>query len=113
MSKVCEITVNVDEALSVNKYEVDEETPHIELAEDDGSEAYDEEFLKLVRVCPAALYKIDGDGAKSFDYAGCLECGTCRIACEGTIVKKWVNPGPTMGIEYRLGWHRLRTGAPP
>ena len=72
MSKVCEITVNVDEALSVNKYEVDEETPHIELAEDDGSEAYNEEFLKLVRVCPAALYKIDGDGAKSFDYAGCL-----------------------------------------
>ena len=103
VSKVCEITVNVDEALSVNKYEVDEETPHIELVEDDGSEAYDEEFLKLVRVCPAALYKIDGDGAKSFDYAGCLECGTCRIACEGTIVKKWVNPGPTMGIEYRLG----------
>ena len=89
MSKVCEITVNVDEALSVNKYEVDEETPHIELAEDDG--------------CPAALYKVDGDGAKSFDYAGCLECGTCRIACEGTIVKKWVNPGPTMGVEYRLG----------
>ena len=34
MSKVCEITVNVDEALSVNKYEVDEETPHIVLAED-------------------------------------------------------------------------------
>ena len=56
----CEITVNVDEALSVSKYEVDEETPHIELAEDDGSEAYDEEFLKLVRVCPAALYKVDG-----------------------------------------------------
>ncbi len=27
-------TVNVDEALSVNKYEVDEETPHIVLAED-------------------------------------------------------------------------------
>ena len=103
VSKVCEITVNVDEALSVNKYEVDEETPHIELAEDDGSEAYNEEFLKLVRVCPAALYKVDGDGAKSFDYAGCLECGTCRIACEGTIVKKWVNPGPTMGVEYRLG----------
>ena len=27
-------TVNVDETLSVNKYEVDEETPHIVLAED-------------------------------------------------------------------------------
>ena len=56
-----------------------------------------------MRVCPAALYKIDGDGAKSFDYAGCLECGTCRIACGSTIVKKWENPQPTMGVEYRYG----------
>ena len=99
MSKVREITVNVDEALAVNKYEVDEECAHIELAEDPD----DEEFLKLVRVCPAALYKIDEDGNKSFDYAGCLECGTCRIACGDTIVEKWVNPGPTMGVEYRFG----------
>ena len=76
--------------------------PHIELAEDDGSEAYNEESQAGPRL-PRGLYKIDGDGAKSFDYAGCLECGTCRIACEGTIVKKWVNPGPTMGVEYRLG----------
>ena len=65
MSKVKEITVNVDEFL--------------------------------------ALYKIDENGAKSFDYAGCLECGTCRIACGGTIVEKWENPQPTMGVEYRFG----------
>ncbi|MEG1561324.1 MAG: ferredoxin family protein, partial [Raoultibacter sp.] len=38
-----------------------------------------------------------------FDYAGCLECGTCRIACGDTIIKKWENPQPTMGIEYRFG----------
>ena len=101
MSKVCEITVNVDEALSVNKYEVDEETRTSSWPRTTAPKAYDE-FLKLVRVCPAALYKVDGDGVKSFDYAGCLECGTCRIACEGTIVK-WVNPGPTMGVEYPLG----------
>ena len=103
MSKVCEITVNVDEALSVNKYEVDEETPHIELAEDDGSEAYDEEFLKLVRVCPAALYKVDGDGAKSFDYAGCLECGTCRLLCGDALLEKWEFPQGGMGVSYRYG----------
>ncbi|MEO2478434.1 ferredoxin family protein, partial [Eggerthella lenta] len=24
-------------------------------------------------------------------------------ACEGTIVKKWENPRPTMGVEYRFG----------
>ena len=91
MSEVKEITVNVDEYLALDKYEVDEESADIE------------EFLKLVRVCPAALYKIDEDGKKSFDYAGCLECGTCHIACEGTIVKKWENPRPTMGVEYRFG----------
>ena len=45
----------------------------------------------------------DEDGRKSFDYAGCLECGTCRIICGDTIVKKWAYPGPTMGVEYRFG----------
>ena len=58
---------------------------------------------KLVRVCPAALYKERADGSRSFDYAGCLECGTCRIACEGTILKKWENPQPGMGVMYRFG----------
>ena len=99
MSGICDITVNVDEYLALDKYEVDEESAHIELV-DDADRA---EFRKLVLACPAALYKIDEDGGLSFDYAGCLECGTCRIACEGTIVKKWENPRPTMGVEYRFG----------
>ncbi|MEQ2367435.1 MAG: 4Fe-4S dicluster domain-containing protein [Adlercreutzia sp.] len=99
MSQIAPITVNVDELIAVNKYEVDEESAHIELVEDPDIE----EFKKLVRVCPAALYKIGEDGATSFDYAGCLECGTCRIVCEGTIVRKWENPQPTMGVEYRFG----------
>jgi ferredoxin like protein len=93
------ITVNVDEKLAVNKYEVDEENAHIELVEDPS----DIEFNKLVRACPAALYKRDEEGNKSFDYAGCLECGTCRMLCGDTIVSKWRYPGPTMGIEYREG----------
>lgn len=93
------IETNTDEFLSVNKYEVDEGSAHIELVE----EPSDEEFDKLIRVCPAALYKRDETGAKSFDYAGCLECGTCRIACGGTIIAKWENPQPTMGVEYRFG----------
>lgn len=98
-----EITVNVDELIGVNKYNVDEENAHIELNAEDLDTIDDAEFGKLVRVCPAALYKVDADGHKSFDYAGCLECGTCRIACEGTIISKWEQPGPTMGIQYRYG----------
>ena len=97
MSKVV-INVNVDAYLAVNKYSPDEEA-HIELVEDPDTE----EFMKLVRVCPAALYKVDEDGVKSFDYAGCLECGTCRIMCGDTIVQKWVNPAPSCGVQYRFG----------
>lgn len=98
-----EITVNVDELIGVNKYNVDEDNAHIELVGDNIDAVDDAEFAKLVRVCPAALYKVDADGHKTFDYAGCLECGTCRIACGGTIIAKWEQPGPTMGIQYRFG----------
>ena len=67
------ISVNVDAKLALNKYNVDEGHAHIALS-DDADRA---EFRKLVLACPAALYKIDEDGGLSFDYAGCLECGTC------------------------------------
>ena len=53
--------------------------------------------------CPAALYKIDEDGGLSFDYAGCLECGTCRILCSRTIVERWEYPQPTMGVNIGTG----------
>ena len=99
MSKVKEITVNVDEFLALDKYEVDEESAHIELVDDPDIE----EFLKLVRVCPAALYKIDEDGKKSFDYAGCLECGTCRVLCGDTILTQWEYPLGTFGVDFRYG----------
>ncbi len=99
MSDIEPITVNVDELIALNKYNVDENNAHIELVDDPDAE----EFMKLVRVCPAALYKVDESGAKTFDYAGCLECGTCRIVCGDTIMKKWQMPQPMMGVEYRFG----------
>ncbi len=94
-----DIRDNIDVFLAVNKYEVDEEHAHIELVD----EPSDAEFDKLIRVCPGALYKRDETGKRTFDYAGCLECGTCRIACGETIVQKWENPQPSMGVEYRYG----------
>ena len=94
-----EAAVNVDEKLAVDKFEVDEGNPHIVLREEPDPAVFD----KLVLCCPAGLYRRDEEGSPSFDCAGCLECGTCRIACEGTIVKKWENPRPTMGVEYRFG----------
>lgn len=93
------ITVNVDEKLALDKFDVDESHAHIELKENPD----DAEFDKLVLCCPAGLYKRAEDGTKSFDYAGCLECGTCRILCRDTILERWEYPQPTMGVQYRLG----------
>ncbi len=39
----------------------------------------------------------------SFDCAGCLECGTCRVLCGDTILKKWEFPQGTFGVEFRFG----------
>lgn len=94
-----DITVNVDNYLGLNKYEVDEDHAHITLTEHPDLE----EFRKLMRVCPAGLYKLGPTGEPTFDHAGCLECGTCRILAGGRVVANWEYPGPTMGIEYRYG----------
>ncbi|BCV59944.1 4Fe-4S dicluster domain-containing protein [Shewanella algae] len=91
--------VNVDVKLGVNKFYVDEGHPHIELVESPDIN----EFRKLVNACPAGLYKIQDDGSLKFDSAGCLECGTCKMLCGETIIKKWEYPRGTFGIEYRYG----------
>ncbi|NLG10273.1 MAG: ferredoxin family protein, partial [Coriobacteriaceae bacterium] len=49
------------------------------------------------------LYKISEDDSLSFDHAGCLECGTCRVLCGETVLAKWEFPQGSFGIEYRYG----------
>ncbi len=96
------ITVRVDELIGANKFNVDEDNVHIGLSGELADLPADE-FGKLVRVCPAGLYREDEDGSRTFDCAGCLECGTCRIICGDTIVSKWEQPAPAMGVQYRYG----------
>lgn len=94
------MSMSIEEKLAVNKYLVDEGNAHIEI---DNAYPDKQEKMKLVIACPAGLYKLNDDGTLAFDYAGCLECGTCRILCLGTVVTKWEFPLGTMGVEYRLG----------
>lgn len=91
--------VNVDVKLGVNKYHVDETNAHIELKENPDRA----ELQKLIMACPAGLYKLTDEGTVQFDYAGCLECGTCRVLCGQTILQKWTFPQGTTGVEYRHG----------
>jgi ferredoxin-like protein FixX len=89
--------VNVDAKLAVDRFEVDEDTAHIVLAPDPAGS----EFDKLAIACPAGLYRRGAGGGPRFDYAGCLECGTCRILAGDTIIERWQYPGPGMGVRYR------------
>ena len=94
-----ENTVNVDVKLGINKFRVDEGHPHIILMENPDRE----QFQKLVKACPAGLYKEDSAGHVHFDSAGCLECGTCRVLCGDSILEQWEYPQGTFGVEFRFG----------
>lgn len=91
--------VNVDVKLGVNKFYVDEGHPHIILR----SSPDMQEFNKLIKACPAGLYKLDDAGNIHFDSAGCTECGTCRVLCGNTLLEKWEYPAGTFGVEFRYG----------
>ena len=88
------------ELLSKNKFNVDEEEPHIIIDKAICARCVEKPCLY---VCPAVLYKLDKNGEMSVDYAGCLECGTCRVMCKNKGIVKWVYPRGTFGVIYRQG----------
>jgi ferredoxin like protein len=88
------------ELLSLNKFNVDEEEAHIVLDKEICSRC---QARPCLLVCPAVLYRLDKNGDISFDYAGCLECGTCRVMCTNRGIIKWEYPRGTFGISYRYG----------
>jgi ferredoxin like protein len=93
--------MNVAQKLSLNKFIVDEGNPHIVIH----PENMDAETIKaLTIVCPAGLYTLDEKGNLAFEFAGCLECGTCRVAtAHKPGAMEWNHPRPSFGIQYRWG----------
>jgi ferredoxin like protein len=91
--------VSVDDKLGRDKFYADLDHAHITIDEDYHNER---EIHKLVLACPAGLYKCE-DGVLTYNYEGCLECGTCRIIALGKAVKTWDYPEGGFGVEYRQG----------
>ena len=60
-------------------------------------------FAACVQACPASLYERDPETKEAtVEFAGCLECGTCRYVCTlGAI--EWSVPGGGLGVQYRYG----------
>ena len=88
-----------EELLSLDKFNIDEGEPHIVLDKTICATCVDKPCLV---VCPAVLYTMKGDEI-SFDYAGCLECGTCRVMCKNKGIIKWQYPRGTFGVIFRYG----------
>jgi ferredoxin like protein len=86
-----------EELLSLDKFSVDEGNPHILV--DKKICATCSRRACLV-VCPARCYRLKDDQV-NFEYAGCLECGTCRVMCTSKGVMSWSYPRASFGVTFR------------
>ena len=89
--------LSIEERLGLNKYVIDKE-PHIKVKYEICKTCMEK---ICVYVCPAGLYVVDEQGQLHFNYEGCLECGTCRIACPHGAVE-WNYPKGGKGIHYQF-----------
>jgi len=91
--------LSVPQKIAVNKYELDEGHPHIKVHQDVCRAACPD--LACLYVCPANVYS-EQNGQIVADWAGCLECTTCKIACPSEALE-WEYPRGGFGIVYRSG----------
>ena len=89
--------VTIEDKLAVNKYDVDKDV-HIRVNEDICKTC---ERHYCLYACPADCYKLT-DGRITFSYEGCLECGSCRIACNAGAIE-WTLPRGGFGVCYEYG----------
>lgn len=92
--------LTIEDQLGVNKFNTDELNSHIDV---DKACTDQKERETVIKVCPAGLYKLDDAGNLLFDHLGCLECGTCRVATNGKVIKSWNYPIGGFGISFRRG----------
>lgn len=89
--------MKIEDKLSVNKYDIDRES-HVRINEEACQSCADR---RCTWVCPAGCFSMV-EGKLMFSFEGCLECGSCRIACEKGAVD-WTLPRPGLGICYQYG----------
>lgn len=92
--------MNIEAKLGLNVFQIDKEQPHIHIQQKICQERCLARYC--LYVCPAHLYTLSEDGEVRVDYEGCLECGTCLIACrQGALT--WHYPRAGYGVQYRFG----------
>jgi len=90
-------SITIENKLAVNKYDIDQEV-HIKFDDNICQSCAGHPCLYA---CPAVCFKLS-EGHIIFSYEGCLECGSCRIACQKKAID-WTIPRPGFGICYEFG----------
>ncbi len=92
------MNISIEERLGLVSFEVDKET-HIKV---DTSLCRDCRDKPCLRFCPAKRYTLGKGDEIVHDFEGCLECGTCKLACpKGAVDFDYPRGG--YGVYYRYG----------
>lgn len=91
--------MEIEAKLGLNVFKIDHE-PHIIIDQDVCQTECRVRFC--LHICPADLFSQDLKGEVQVNYEGCLECGTCLIACHNDALT-WHYPNPGFGVQYRFG----------
>lgn len=92
--------LSIEQLLGVDKFLVDDDEAHIKLNKEYCRSCGDKPCMYA---CPAGLYTLKDDEIQ-FDYAGCLECGTCRLVCPRSgMALIWNYPRGGFGVQFRYG----------
>ena len=93
--------LSIEQLLGLNKFVLDEDEAHIIVNKKICSSCRPK---PCTLACPAGLYTVKESGEIGFDYAGCLECGTCRVVCpKASEALNWHYPRGGFGIHFRYG----------
>jgi Ferredoxin-like protein len=90
--------VSLKTKLGLDVFKPDKE-PHITIK---AGMARDHRLKRAIIVCPAGLYSENAQGEVELTIDGCLECGTCLVAC-GSEVLEWHYPAGGTGVQFRFG----------
>lgn len=96
--------VSIEDRLAKDKFDSDDETPHIIV---DKTACSTCSHKACTYCCPAVRYHLDDNGGLQFDHVGCLECGCCRMVCERLRDENpgysWSYPAHGKGVIFRCG----------
>ena len=92
--------MTLEDKLYLNGYKTDEiEGSHLAIKDEKVCETC--ALKQCLYICACSVYELNENTHKvEINYDACLECGTCRIACDNI---DWNYPRGGFGIAYKFG----------